>query len=816
MTTRRSDVLIIGAGPAGCLAATLLCQQGLSVHIIEKARFPRFVIGESLLPQLMSILEKAGMSEALAAAGFQKKDGAVFHRDGQITQFEFADKLSAGPSETYQVKRAEFDQILANCARDAGAEIYFEEQLTAVDLQTGNCQARTTDVQGNQQRYAARHVLDASGYGRVLPRLLGLDQAAASAPRSSIFTHIEDHITDAHYDRDKITILVHPDNKEIWYWLIPFADGSSSLGVVAEPAYLKRAHMDDEAVFRQLVNEEPLLNRLLKDAVYSKPIQRIDAYAHAVTTLHGPGFTLLGNAAAFLDPVFSSGVCIALESAALACPLVIRQLQGESIDWDVAYTKPLMKGVDVFRHYVEAWYDGTLQDIIFHAQSDPQIKRQISAVLAGYAWDESNPFVVKPKKRIALISELCCQQVAIQQSKQRIQRHDPVYMAGLGLVNALGHDKQSVFEQLHNKTRNPLQTMDGFMPNTSVYVGAVTHALPDIPDAFADYRSRNNQLALAALQQIEDEVEMVKATYGPQRVAVIIGTSTSGSANTEADYIHYQKQQEHLKDYRYLQHEIGSVAKFIKAYAGLRSFDTSISTACTSSAKAILSGMHMIRSGLCDAAIVGGVDSLCRLTINGFSALNSLSETVSNPFSVNRQGLNIGEAAALFVLSKKPAAIQLFGGGENSDAHHISAPDPSGDSAAACMRLGLKNAAISSEEIDYLNLHGTGTALNDQMEARALTQVFTHGLACSSSKPLTGHCLGAAGATEAALCWLSLSDYNTHAYAPPHRWDGQADASLPPLNLVDAGTRLKRLAYCMSNSFAFGGNNVSLILGRAR
>jgi 3-oxoacyl-[acyl-carrier-protein] synthase-1 len=216
--------------------------------------------------------------------------------------------------------------------------------------------------------------------------------------------------------------------------------------------------------------------------------------------------------------------------------------------------------------------------------------------------------------------------------------------------------------------------------------------------------------------------------------------------------------------------------------------------------------------------LCGGVDSLCRLTLNGFSSLEAVSSERSNPFSVNRSGINIGEAAVLFLMTReanRDHRIALLGAGASSDAHHISAPEPNGRGAQQAMQKALNNAGVQADEIDYLNLHGTATQHNDSMESLAVNAVFPNGVPCSSTKPLSGHTLGAAGALEAAFCWLALSPENPDRQLPPHVWDGQADTNLPAMAWVKPGDTLQSHSprRLMSNSFAFGGNNVSLIIG---
>jgi 3-oxoacyl-[acyl-carrier-protein] synthase-1 len=227
-----------------------------------------------------------------------------------------------------------------------------------------------------------------------------------------------------------------------------------------------------------------------------------------------------------------------------------------------------------------------------------------------------------------------------------------------------------------------------------------------------------------------------------------------------------------------------------------------------------VSARKLLDQGLCDAVLVGGVDALCRLTVCGFSALESTSAEVSQPMSRNRRGINIGEGAALFLMSGTASAVELLGAGESSDAHHISAPHPEGLGAEAAMRAALKDAGLAADAVDYLNLHATATPKNDEMESRAVARVFTAGVAASGTKPMTGHTLGAAGAIELAFCWLALRD----GRLPPHVWDGEADPALPRLDLVARERRFARPAarVCMSNSFAFGGSNACLLAGDAR
>lgn len=406
----------------------------------------------------------------------------------------------------------------------------------------------------------------------------------------------------------------------------------------------------------------------------------------------------------------------------------------------------------------------------------------------------------------------------------------PAYLNALGLICALGHDKQTVADALFAGDTSGMRMQEGWVTGRSLTVGAVTAELPAMPAGLEQAHSRNNQLLLAAALQIEAPIRAAIARYGAGRVGLVLGTSTSGideASQSIARYVHEGALPEH---YRYAEQEMVAPARFLGDWLGLLGPHYSISTACTSSARALLSAQRLLTQDYCDAVICGGVDSLCRLTLNGFSALEAVAAERCNPFSANRHGINIGEGAALFLMTKEPMSreaspgravprsavpIALLGGGASSDAHHISAPHPEGLGAQQAMRKALNAAGLQAEDIDYLNLHGTATRHNDAMESLAVQALFPAGVPCSSSKPLTGHTLGAAGALEAAFCWLSLSEYNPYNLLPPHLWDAEPDPELPALQLVQRDTRMARARgrRLMSNSFAFGGSNISLILG---
>lgn len=400
------DVLIIGAGPAGACSAALLAGQGFDVVVVERERFPRFVIGESLLPRCMDVLRESGLLPAVEARGFQVKKGAVFLRGEERSQFTFSDQFTNGWSYTYQVPRAEFDMALADGAAALGAKIFYGHSVESVDfsgeptvaVSTPSGEARET------QEIRARFVIDASGYGRVLPRLLGLDAPSGFPPRATLFAHVGGDARPSAEEESRIWICVHPGGA--WLWIIPFSDGRTSVGAVGAPEFFERYPGDPGARLRAIIDAEPNAARRLADAKFLFEPRSIVGYAVAVSRYHGPGYCLVGNATDFLDPIFSSGVALAMESASRASGLAARQLRGERPDWDAEYVEHMRQGFKMFRSYVEAWYDGTLPAILFSPNPDPPIKAQICSVFAGYVWDKANAFARDPRRKLQQVARL--------------------------------------------------------------------------------------------------------------------------------------------------------------------------------------------------------------------------------------------------------------------------------------------------------------------------------------------------------------------------------------------------------------------------
>ena len=389
------------------------------------------------------------------------------------------------------------------------------------------------------------------------------------------------------------------------------------------------------------------------------------------------------------------------------------------------------------------------------------------------------------------------------------------YLNDLGMVCPLGRTRDEITRRMLELAQSGVAITDGYSPGRMLPLGRVDAALPPVDRLPLSERSRNNQLALAALSQIKPAVDAAIERFGPDRIGIVIGTSTSGIAEGELALRHYAETGALAEPFHYGQVELGSPAAMLAAVLGVTGPAYVHSSACASSAKALTSAARLMLLGACDAVLAGGVDTLCAFTVAGFTALESVSEKRCNPLSRNRDGINIGEGAALFLMSRAPATVALRGWGESSDGYHMSAPDPAGVGARLAMERALLRAGCAATQVDYINLHGTATVQNDAMEARVVHALFGDRVSVSSTKPFTGHTLGAAGAIEAGLCWLAMQDDNPAGKLPPHLWDGVADPALPTLNVAEPGASLGRpLRWVSSNSFAFGGANATLVLGR--
>ena len=372
------------------------------------------------------------------------------------------------------------------------------------------------------------------------------------------------------------------------------------------------------------------------------------------------------------------------------------------------------------------------------------------------------------------------------------QPSQPLGLTALGVLCALGNDKASIYQRAMAGDLSGMRKVSGVLPNGD----ATPFGTVDLPDDFEPHLgSRCERLIAAAYQQIKDEVEALKTRIPAERIGVVLGTSNSAMEEYTANPTRI---------------DMALPAAFLKRYSAVKGPAYVISTACSSSGKVFASARQLIEKGICDAVLVGGVDAFTRLVVNGFYSLEALSTELARPFGKDRTGINLGEGAALFIMEKGSADVMLLGVGESSDAYHLTAPEPNGAGAEAALRAALADAGLPPEAVDYVNLHGTGTTYNDKMESQAVVNVFGNAIPCSSTKPMTGHTLGAAGAIEAALCWLMLK---AKGPALPHVLSGERDETLPPLPLIGKDSTLCPKT-AISTSFAFGGSNVAVLLGR--
>jgi len=407
MNIEKIDVLVIGAGPAGTVAASIINKAGYKVKIVEKQKFPRFVIGESLLPRCMEALTEAGFVDAVKEKGFQQKSGAKFVKNGKICDYFFADQFTDGWNWTWQVPRAEFDKTLADTVEKMGVPVCYETTVTGITFNGSDSVTVVEDIDGNKTSIEAKFIVDGSGYGRVIPRLFNLDKPSNLPPRKALFTHTVDLKRSMDDEPNRITIIVHQPG--VWIWVIPFSNGITSVGFVGSEEFFNQYQGDDETMLRQLMASQPYLAERLEGVDFVFEPRVLQSWSTTTDTFYGDGFVLTGNVTEFLDPIFSSGVTLATVSSQTAANLVIRKLRGEDIDWDKEYTEKLLQGVNTFRSYVMAWYEGTLDTIFFAEKQNHEIKKKICSVLAGYVWDLNNPFVSEHDtilKRLARTIEL--------------------------------------------------------------------------------------------------------------------------------------------------------------------------------------------------------------------------------------------------------------------------------------------------------------------------------------------------------------------------------------------------------------------------
>jgi 3-oxoacyl-[acyl-carrier-protein] synthase-1 len=386
-----------------------------------------------------------------------------------------------------------------------------------------------------------------------------------------------------------------------------------------------------------------------------------------------------------------------------------------------------------------------------------------------------------------------------------------ITLSDLGIISALGEGKTSTLKNALSGNTAGMQKVRGIIPNQEIICGVVNSTLPQIN--LPQYDIRANRLLLAVVEQLKESIARLKKEYPLDRLGIVLGSSNTGIEEAQNNINHWLAEGVCPKDFDISHLELGSPSAFLQDLCGFRGPAYTVSTACSSAAKAISSGKKLLQYEICDGVLVGGVDALCSLATNGFFALEALSTTLTNPLSINRSGINLGEGAALFIMERDKGGIQLLGAGESSDAYHLTAPDPEGAGAKSAMLAALAEAEIPPSAIDYINLHGTGTTHNDKMETKAIFELFSDSAICASTKPLTGHLLGAAGALELALSWLMLSNFNKEKELIPHVFDNAPDPELSPIRLAQKNEH-GIINTILSNSFAFGGSNVTLIIGK--
>lgn len=405
MNNENVDVLIIGAGPSGSVAAAYLHERGYSIKVVEKNKFPRFVIGESLIPRCMEHFEAVGLVDCLHEKGFEVKKGARFMQGDVVCEFDFSKKYTDGWNWTWQVPRADFDKTLTDELQKRGVDIDFEKEVVAVEFaENGESLTTVKNSEGALSGISAKFIIDSSGFGRVLPRLLDLDKPSEIPKHSSIFTHVKDIKRPDGWDGHRITFDIV--STSTWLWVIPFSNGSTSIGYVGPTEYLESFEGSNEERLREMMKLSNYYVDRFKDLPYEFEPRMVKNIAKSVKKLYGKGFVLTGNSAEFLDPVFSSGVTFATESAHLAAQLIDKEFQNKEVDWEVDYKEYILEGVTVFSTYVKEWYTGNLQKIFFNKTQNAEIKSQICAVLAGYVWDQSNPFVKNHHRLVKALAHL--------------------------------------------------------------------------------------------------------------------------------------------------------------------------------------------------------------------------------------------------------------------------------------------------------------------------------------------------------------------------------------------------------------------------
>ena len=386
-------------------------------------------------------------------------------------------------------------------------------------------------------------------------------------------------------------------------------------------------------------------------------------------------------------------------------------------------------------------------------------------------------------------------------------RADPLRVTGYSVLSALGGSRDEHMAALR-AGRTGLGPSPIPLPFATA-VGAVQTALPELPRDLAPWSTRLARMTAHLIAGLDEPLRRARERWRPERIAVLLGTSTAGAESTERAYRTFIAEGAFPDRYDFLrQHTFGAVLHVVSVLTGAKGPAWMVSTACTSSGKPLASAQRLMAAGLIDAAIVGGVDTLCAMTLHGFESLQALDRVPCRPFNLHRQGVSIGEGGALALVERTgDARVLVEGVGETSDSYHVSAPHPEGLGALAAMTEALEQAGCGPADVDHINAHGTGTRLNDTAEAKAIRALFQQPVPVVSTKGYTGHTLGAAGAIEFVFAAMAIEE----GWIPPSIHSGPLDPEIQ-LNVPTAGVR-GRMRRVLSNSFAFGGNNVSVLVG---
>lgn len=402
-----TEVIVIGAGPGGSLAGATLANRGRKVIALEREYFPRFVIGESQLPRSTQLLEEAGLLDDVLSRNFMKKYAATFKNGNQTARIVFGEGLPGDAPMAFQTPRGLFDQVLATGARKRGVDVRFGHQVDAVEFHDDRVTLHATDLEYQRKIvFTAKWLLDCSGYGRVLPKLLDLEAPPVLSSRKACFAMFEGDERPAGLEEGDVWINSIPGLG--WGWLIPFSDGRTSVGFLTEATRYDALADNDRDRLLEMIKLEPNTARRLRKAEPVLKIQQLQGWTRLVTRMFGPRWLVVGNAGDFIDPIFSSGVMLAMESATLAGKLVHRALDGEQIDWMSEYQDVMKRGTDVFRAFAQSWYDDELVRIIYSSDVNPDenIRRSIVSILGGNVLNQKNSLVRNPDRGLKTVLAL--------------------------------------------------------------------------------------------------------------------------------------------------------------------------------------------------------------------------------------------------------------------------------------------------------------------------------------------------------------------------------------------------------------------------